>query len=46
MNAFPLSNVNLSCFSVLFCSFPWVTNGIENPGANSREAFLVLTDVI
>jgi hypothetical protein len=42
MNAFPLSNVNLSCFSVLFCSFPWVTNRIENPGANSREAFFGL----
>jgi hypothetical protein len=42
MNASPLLIVKLLCFSVLICSFPWVTNRIENPGANSRQAFLGL----
>ena len=46
MNASPLSIVKFPCFSVLIWAFPWVSNRIENPGANSRQAFLVLTDVI
>ena len=42
MNASPLFIGKFPCFSVFIWPFPCVANRIENPGANSREAFFGL----